>query len=331
MEYRRFGRTGLPVSVAGLGTGGPSNLGQNTGVSEADAIRVVHRALDLGINLIDTAAGYKQSEAILGRALRDVPRDSYVLASKFTANDQEQGTVFPVEVLEQSLHESLRRLGVEYLDVFQFHGVQARLYDRVMECFLPEARRWQQQGKFRFLGITENFRSDGTHQMLQQALTDDHFDTMMVGYNLLAPGAERVVLPQAQLHDVGVMVMFAVRAGALPAGLPNGDDPGPQGARGGRSGRRARRPAARLAAPRSRRVRAERRLQVCRRPPGHFNGAHRDGQHGSPGGQRAVTGGAAAADRRPVPPARYLRPRGREHRQLGAGRARKRHRRAVGA
>ncbi len=211
MEYRRFGRTGLPVSVAGLGTGGPSNLGQNTGVAEADAIRVVHRALDMGINLIDTAASYKDSEAVLGRALRDVPRDSYVLASKFMANDQQQGTPFPLEVLEESLHESLRRLGVEYLDVFQFHGVQARLYDQVMERFLPEARRWQQQGKFRFLGLTENFRSDGTHKMLQQALTDDHFDTMMVGYNLLAPGAERVVLPQAQRNDVGVMVMFAVR------------------------------------------------------------------------------------------------------------------------
>ena len=165
----------------------------------------------MGINLIDTAADYKQSEAILGRALRDVPRDSYVLASKFMANDQQQGTPFPLEVLEESLHESLRRLGVEYLDVFQFHGVQARLYDQVMERFLPEARRWQQQGKFRFLGLTENFRSDGTHKMLQQALTDDHFDTMMVGYNLLAPGAERVVLPQAQRNDVGVMVMFAVR------------------------------------------------------------------------------------------------------------------------
>ncbi|MAG36441.1 MAG: aldo/keto reductase [Dehalococcoidia bacterium] len=211
MEYRRFGRTGLQVSVAGLGTGGPSNLGQNTGVSETDAIRVVRRALDLGINLIDTAAAYNQSEAILGRALRDVPRDRYVLASKFMANDQQEGTLFPLEVLEQSLHESLRLLGVEYLDVFQFHGVQASLYDQVMEHFLPDARRWQQQGKFRFLGLSENFRTDGTHEMLKKALADDHFDTMMVGYNLLAPGAEHVVLPEAQRRDVGVMVMFAVR------------------------------------------------------------------------------------------------------------------------
>ena len=92
-----------------------------------------------------------------------------------------------------------------------FMGCRRGCTSQVMERFLPEARRWQEQGKFRFLGITENYRSDGTHEMLQQALTDDHFDTMMVGYNLLAPNAEQIVLPQAQLHDVGVMVMFAVR------------------------------------------------------------------------------------------------------------------------
>ena len=67
MEYRRFGRTGLSVSVMGLGSGGPSQLGQGSGVSEADAAGVVRRALDLGINLIDTAADYRESEAILGR------------------------------------------------------------------------------------------------------------------------------------------------------------------------------------------------------------------------------------------------------------------------
>ena len=73
----------------------------------------------------------------------------------------------------------------------------------------PGAR--QEQGKFRFLGISEVYIKDGPHAMLRTALADNHFDTIMVGYNLLAPGAERVVLPAAQRHDVGVMIMFAVR------------------------------------------------------------------------------------------------------------------------
>ena len=117
--------------------------------------------------------------------------------------------------------------------MFQFHGVQTRLYEPVMERFLPEARRWQEQGKFRFLGITENYRSDGTHEMLQQALTDDHFDTMMVGYNLLAPNAEQIVLPAGAAPRRRGDGDVRGAAGALAAGLPDGDDPGPKGARGG--------------------------------------------------------------------------------------------------
>ena len=73
MQYRRFGRTGLQVSVVGLGSGGPSQLGQKSGVPAAAAIRVVRRALDLGINLLDTSAAYGESEAILGRALGTCP------------------------------------------------------------------------------------------------------------------------------------------------------------------------------------------------------------------------------------------------------------------
>ena len=105
----------------------------------------------------------------------------------------------------------MQRLGVDYVDVFQFHGVAPESYRPAMERFLPEARRAQKQGKFRFLGISEVYVNDGSHAMLRAALADNYFDTIMVGYNLLAPGAERVVLPAALRQDVGVMVMFAVR------------------------------------------------------------------------------------------------------------------------
>ena len=83
MLYRTLGRTGLRVSLLGIGTGGPSNFGQSTGVPEADIHRLVKRALDVGVNIFDTAAGYRDSEAILGRALKGVPRDGYYLATKF--------------------------------------------------------------------------------------------------------------------------------------------------------------------------------------------------------------------------------------------------------
>src|SRR6266545_5120954 len=106
MQYRRFGRTGLDVSVMGLGSGGPSQLGQGSGVVEADAHRVVRRALELGINLIDTAADYRESEAILGRALRGAKRDSYILCTKFTPVDKRGGGGLKAE---GALAESVER------------------------------------------------------------------------------------------------------------------------------------------------------------------------------------------------------------------------------
>jgi aryl-alcohol dehydrogenase-like predicted oxidoreductase len=75
MKYRTLGRTELRVSVMGVGTGGPSNFGQSTGVPEEESARLVSRALDLGINFFDTSAAYRESESILGRALDGVRRD----------------------------------------------------------------------------------------------------------------------------------------------------------------------------------------------------------------------------------------------------------------
>src|SRR5690349_17454168 len=84
MRYRPLGRTGLSVSLAGYGTGGPSQFGQASRMDFADQDALIHRALDLGINILDSAMAYGQSEELLGRALADVPRDRYLLATKLT-------------------------------------------------------------------------------------------------------------------------------------------------------------------------------------------------------------------------------------------------------
>ena len=82
MQYRILGRTNLKVSLVSLGSGGPSHLGQKTGLTEIESRKFVRYALDQGINLIDTAAAYRESEVILGRALEEVPRDQYYIATK---------------------------------------------------------------------------------------------------------------------------------------------------------------------------------------------------------------------------------------------------------
>jgi aryl-alcohol dehydrogenase-like predicted oxidoreductase len=212
MQYRRFGRTGLNVSVMGLGSGGPSQLGQGSGVAEPDAHRVVRRALELGINLIDTAADYRDSEAILGRALAGVRRDSYVLCTKFTPVDKRGGGgLKPEAALADSLERSLQRLQTDHVDVFQLHGVAPKDYAPARDRFVPIAKKLQEQGKFRFLSITETFSEDDHHETLTAALEDDLWATFMVGYNLLTPMPEEHVLPEAKRRDVGVLVMCAVR------------------------------------------------------------------------------------------------------------------------
>jgi L-galactose dehydrogenase len=231
MQYRRFGRTNLQVSVIGIGTGGPSRFGQGSGVSEPDAARTLRRALELGVNLIDTAANYRGSEERLGRALEGVPRDSYVLCTKFSPSRGGDGAgavqrdpadpLKPAAALRESLEASLQRLRVDHVDVLQLHGVTPDQYAAVRDRFVPELRRAQEEGKCRFLGITETFGSrDDKHAMVPRACADGIFDTAMVGYNMLTPLPEQTALAAAQQHDVGVLVMCAVRrAIAVPEKL----------------------------------------------------------------------------------------------------------------
>ncbi len=213
MEYRRLGRTELDVSIVGLGTGGPSQFGQRSGVPEPEVHALVDIALGLGVNIIDTAAAYGESEAILGRALKGRSRESYVLCTKSGPTIREGAETRPRTAAElaESIERSLQRLGTDVIDVFQIHAVTPDTYPHAREVLVPELQRQRDQGKIRFLGITEAFASDHERATLRTALADDCWDTVLVGYNLLTPGPEDDVLPLAQANDAGVLVMCAVR------------------------------------------------------------------------------------------------------------------------
>ena len=200
----------MEVSVMGIGTGGPSQFGQKSGVSEQEIVCLVQRGLELGINFFDSSAGYGDSEEILGRALRGVPRDDYVLATKFLPT--REGVVASPEDVAASVERSLSRLGVESVDIMQFHGVEPADYAPVKEALLPTLLKLQEQGKFRFLGLSETYARDPRHETLPLALADGIFDTVMVGYNMLSPGAE-ALLPACLEQGVGVICMVAVRKG----------------------------------------------------------------------------------------------------------------------
>ncbi|MEX1019786.1 MAG: aldo/keto reductase [Litorilinea sp.] len=208
MDFVTLGRTGLRVSVIGLGCGGPSRLGMATGKSEAESVAVVRKALDLGVNFIDTAHAYG-TEPIVGKALAGVNRDDVILSTKKNVsrdNVRVSGTDMVTGV-----EESLQRLGVDYLDIFHLHGVRFEDYEYAATEIVPQLQRLRQDGKIRWLGITENFSAETRHEMLIRALQDDFFDVMMVGFNMLNHSARNAVFPQTIAKNIGVLIMFAVR------------------------------------------------------------------------------------------------------------------------
>jgi L-galactose dehydrogenase len=208
MQYRTLGKTGLSVSLLGIGTGGPSQFGQKSNVEAAQVMELVRRALELGINFFDSSAAYGNSESLLGQALEGVARQDYILATKFSPL-RDGAPVPPASVIE-SVERSLKCLRVDSIDIIQFHGVRPADYQPVVEQLLPTVQKLQAQGKCRFVGISETYGHDPDHKTVPQALDQDGFDTAMIGYNFLSPGAEKI-LPRCQQQNLGVIGMVAVR------------------------------------------------------------------------------------------------------------------------
>ncbi len=208
MDYATLGRTGLKVSVAGLGCGGPSRLGLRDNKHQRDCIALVRQALDLGVNFLDTAEVYG-TEEIVGKAIAGIPRDRIVLSTKkkFPLDDPSD----PAGEVRKSLEQSLRRLGTDHIDVYHAHGVEPEDYAYASSKLLPVLSRMREEGKIRFIAISEAFVEDSGHRMLAEALEDGRWDVVMAGFNMLNPSARNRVLAKTLQANVGTLVMFAVR------------------------------------------------------------------------------------------------------------------------
>jgi aryl-alcohol dehydrogenase-like predicted oxidoreductase len=209
MEYTTLGKTGLKVSVAGLGCGGPSRLGvRGAGGSEEHAVGMVKQALDLGVNFLDTAQNYG-TEGIVGKALAGLPRDRVVISTKKTLPTPDQAN--PEVEIVKGLEQSLKLLRTDYIDVYHLHGVEPKDYQFAQDRLIAPMRRLKEQGKIRCVGVTEGFVVDTAHAMLQDSLQKNLWDVVMVGFNLLNPSARQRVFPLTLKAGVGVLGMFAVR------------------------------------------------------------------------------------------------------------------------
>ncbi len=209
MHYTTLGRTGLRVSVAGLGCGGFSRLGLKAGKTEDDAARLIEAAFDLGVNFIDTAPSYG-TEGVVGKALRTIPRDQVVIATKAQVHRNNEWA--PPERVVASLDNSLRVMGVDTIDVFNLHGIEADEYDYCLEKIAPALLEQKAKGKIKHIGLTENPIVDHTNEMLLRAMRDPVWEVVMVGFHMMHQGARRNVFPITQQKGIGTLLMFAVRS-----------------------------------------------------------------------------------------------------------------------
>jgi hypothetical protein len=199
MEKIRFGRTGLEVSRIAFG-GIPIQR-----LSRAEGVRLVHDVLDEGVNFIDTARAYGQSEELVGEALRGTKRQEVVLASKSQALDK--GGFL------SSLEESLRRLETDYIDVFQHHNISSK--DK-MEIVMGPRGAFEgmvqaiRQGKVRFPGFTSHILS-----VAAEMIKKDCFDAVQIPFNFVDHQALGEVIPLARERHMGIIAMKPLGGGLL--------------------------------------------------------------------------------------------------------------------
>jgi aryl-alcohol dehydrogenase-like predicted oxidoreductase len=213
MEYRPLGRTGVHVSKLCLGT---MMFGAWGNTDHEDSIRIIHRALDAGINFVDTADVYSagESEEIVGKALKD-RRDDVVLATKFwgpMGEDPNQRGVSRRWIITE-VENSLRRLGTDWIDLYQMHRpVPDTDIDETLSALTDLIR----QGKVRYIG-SSSF-SAGEIVEAQWTARDRHlerFRTEQPPYSLLVRGIELDVLPTARRHGMGILTYSPLAGGWL--------------------------------------------------------------------------------------------------------------------
>ena len=220
MQYRTLGRTGVQVSTLVLGA---MNFGRIGNTTQDEATAIVDAALDAGINLIDTADYYSagESEEMVGRAIAG-RRDDIVLATKVWGpmSEERNHQGLSRRWLVTELDNSLRRLGVDHVDLYQVHRWDPRTSDEETLSALTDLQR---AGKIRYFGSS----TFPAYRIVQAQWTsrENHlgrYVTEQPGYSILQRGIESHVLPAAQEYGMGVLVWSPLASGWLSGAIRAG-------------------------------------------------------------------------------------------------------------
>lgn len=208
MQYRTLGNTGLKVSALGFGA---MRLPMEEGhVETKEALDIIHRAFELGVNLIDSAVGYcdQESEITVGKALKGW-RDGIVVSTKnhYKGDDPKKWRAF--------LDQSLSRLDVDYIDIYNFHGFKLELFQRwkkLAHSPIDEMKKAKEEGLIKHIG----FSCHDTPANMIKLLDTGLFESMILQYNLLNTINEKVIA-HAKANGIGIIVMGPVGGGRLAA------------------------------------------------------------------------------------------------------------------
>jgi len=214
MQYREFGSTGQKISMLGFGAMRLPMV-ETDGEKHVDAdqsIEMIHYAFEAGVNYIDTAYPYcnGESEIIVGRALKGW-RDKVMVSTKMPTWQVERTSDY-----RRFLEEQLRKLDVDYIDFYHFHGLNKERYENVVlrHDLIREARKAKDEDLIKYI----SFSFHDTPQVLKELIDTGFFETLLCQYNLIDRSNEEA-LAYAKRKGLGTVVMGPVGGGRL-AGLP---------------------------------------------------------------------------------------------------------------
>lgn len=218
MNYRTLGKTGLQVSEIGYGAWG---IGKTSwiGATDDESLKALHRSVDLGINFIDTALVYGNghSEMLVGRLIKERTERIYV-ATKIPPKNRiwpapdglPAAQAFPAEHVIARTEESLKNLGLEAIDVQQFHVWSDNWANE--GDWLTAIQQLKKQGKIRHFGVSINdYQPENAISLIESGVVD----SVQVIYNIFEQSPEDHLFPACKSHDVGVIVRVALDEGGL--------------------------------------------------------------------------------------------------------------------
>jgi aryl-alcohol dehydrogenase-like predicted oxidoreductase len=219
MKYRILGKTGLRVSVIGLGT--MVHAGHFGPMRDEESIGAIETAVELGVNFIDTSdaygAGY--SETLLGSALKG-KRDKVILATKggnVMAGPNRGKRIFAPDYISRVMDESLQRLQTDYIDLYQLHNPTVEVIEKGDVWNVLE--RAKQAGKIRHYGVSINTMEEGI-----AAVKDGRAETIQVEYSLLAQEPAEKIFPLAEQANVGIIARVPLKRGILTGNMTVADE-----------------------------------------------------------------------------------------------------------